>query len=143
MKQTLKTMAILLCAVAMVMMTSCSKETSYQNRIVGKWKLTKMTTLWDGQVYTGPDSAFDDLWEPIEFKSNGLCIINYDFIPKSNYDQVGGQYRIENDEISIFVGAGRFSWKILELTNSSFVCQQYYPYYQDGDGRKFEFTKVN
>jgi len=142
MKQTLKTMAILLCAVAMVMMTSCSKETNYQNRIVGKWKLTKMTILWDGQVYTGPDSAFDDRWEPIEFKSNGMCTFGVRFLPKSN-SEIGGQYSIENDEITILAGYSKFSWKILELTNSSLVCQEYYPYYQDGDGRKFEFTKVN
>ena len=142
MKQTIKTMALLLCAVAMVMMTSCSKETSYQNRIVGKWQLTKMTTLWDGQVYTGPDSAFDDRWEPIEFKSNGMCTFGVSFLPKSN-SEMGGQYSIENDEITILAGYSKFSWKILELTNSSLVCQQYYPYYQDGDGRKFEFTKVN
>lgn len=140
MKQTLKTMAILLCAVAMVMMTSCSKETSYQNRIVGKWKLTKLT--WHGDVYTGPSSAFDDRWEPIEFKSNGMCTFGVRFLPKSN-SEIGGQYSIENDEITILAGYSKFSWKILELTNSSLVCQEYYPYFQDGDGSKFEFTKVN
>ena len=141
MKQTLKTMAILLCAVAMVMMTSCSKETSYQNRIVGKWKLTKMTSLLDGQVYTGPGYASDDKWEPIEFKPNGTCIFSHLFVPKSNYEQIRAQYTIDDDEIT---ATPYFWWKILELTNSSLVCQECYG---DGDPSygncKYEFTKVN
>ena len=140
MKQTLKTMALLLCAVAMVMMTSCSKETSYQNRIVGKWKLTKMTTLWDGQVYTGPSSASDDLWEPIEFKSNGTCIFSHLFVPKSNYEQIRAQYTIDDDEIT---ATPYFWWKILELTNSSLVCQECYGGGYSNSNKKYEFTKVN
>ena len=141
MKQTLKTMAILLCAVAMVMMTSCSKETSYQNRIVGKWKLTKMTSLLDGQIYTGPGSASDSRWEPIEFKSNGTCIFGHRFVPKSNYEQLRAQYTIDDDEIT---ATPYFWWKILELTNSRLVCQECYGDGDPGYGNfKYEFTKVN
>lgn len=138
MKQTLKTMAILLCAVAMVMMTSCSKETSYQNRIVGKWQLTKITK--HGEVFTGPQSASDDRWEPIEFKSNGTCIFGYRFVPKSNYDQTRAQYTIDDDEITV---SPFFWWKILELTNSSLVCQECYGGGYSNSNCKYEFTKVN
>lgn len=40
MKKTMKVMAVLLCAVTMVILSACSKEDTNQRRIIGKWITT-------------------------------------------------------------------------------------------------------
>jgi len=130
MKQTLKTMALLLCAVTMLMTSSCTKENGnqgnndYQSRILGKWKSTDNSL----REY--------DFW----FKTESLVIIaDPHWIPKfgDEDDYIMLSYAIEDNELMIGIIGGCIIYNILELTNSKLVLQW------KGGNEKFEFTKVN
>lgn len=76
MKKTLKTIALLLCAVAMLMTSSCTKENgnqgnnNYQSRILGKWKFTRITWYYD--------SSEELIWSEVIFTSNRSTRYYYD-----------------------------------------------------------------
>ena len=86
MKKTLKTMALLLCAVAMLMTSSCTKENGnqgnndYQSRILGKWKDTYLSNQ-EYDLYF-KSFSFNYLYPYIEGKKGKKGIIdlikNYD-----------------------------------------------------------------
>lgn len=109
MKKTIKVMAILLCAVTMVMLSACSKEDSYQRRIVGKWECVNYwyavgnnpTSINSNQYYD--ESIIGEIWE---FSNDGTARLN---------NELTSYILTEND---ILFG-GLFTFHIDELTNSS------------------------
>lgn len=133
MKKTLKTMALLLCAVAMLMTSSCTKENGnqgnndYQSRILGKWKDTYLSN----QEY--------DLYFKTEYSL--LSFIN--FYQKLDDYYYEFAYIIDDNELnigtSIYDGHvyNAVVFNILELTNSKLVLQE------KEDGYTREYIKVN
>lgn len=113
----LKYAVILLLGLSMAtMMTSCSKEKSYQNRIVGKWQQTE-------DKYSIYNSTGTLVCPPV--------ITNYDeedgeiieFYPDNVYDSDSGgmkHYKIEGDNITLWAGE-KYEYTIQELTNATMV----------------------
>lgn len=115
MKKTLKVMALLLCTITISMvLSSCSKEDSYQRKIVGKWEVVHD---YSGRQSFDPanfdQSLYDDYYvgEIWEFFSDGSITI----------DGAGSiTYTIQEDHLVLhefFVA----NYHIYELTNSSMI----------------------
>ena len=125
MKKTTKVMAILLCAVTIVMLNACSKEDSYQRRIIGKWECVHAKLLPDNPVNIDPnqydDSNIDNAVLIWEFSSDGIVkatttdwTYSYTYSITEEYLEVAG---------TLFQGSGALH--IYELTNSSLIVWQY------------------
>ena len=126
MKKTLKAMAILLCAVTMVMMSACSKEDTYQRRIVGKWEVVHHA-YGDFDPLNISPSQFDndgvgDIWE---FRDDGIVLRNDD--PAS--------YVITEDYLVV---AGLVSFNIQEFTKNTLIIWIDYGYRKE----YYELQKV-
>ena len=110
MKKTMKVMAILLCAVTMVMMSACSKEDTYQRRIVGKWEVVHHAYgIFDPLNISPSQFDSDDVGDIWEFRDNGLVWID---------DDPPVSYAITEDYLVI---AGLVSFNIQELTKNSLI----------------------
>lgn len=162
MKQTLKTMALLLCAVAMLMTSSCTKENGnqgnndYQSRILGKWKFTRITHYRDSSeeliqeeiIYTSNRATrysydesgelymtkeFPHDWEyDLNFKTESLVLSSVPWTMKLDDDDYFMFSYIIEDN-ELNIGGELFN--ILELTNSKLVLKL--------SSSKYEFIKVN
>ena len=101
MRKTKKTITILLCAVTMALMSSCSKEDNnqvgpsgggtYQEKIVGKWGLIRQYGWWWEDEYT--DDTFDPPKEYVIFDSDGTFTRNgfmFSYVITDNILQIEG-----------------------------------------------------
>ena len=114
MKKTLKVMAILLFAVTMVTMSSCSKEDTYQRKIVGKWEVVHDYSGSQSFDPANIDQSLyddDDVGEIWEFFSDGSITID---------GEGGVTYTIQGDYL-VFQQLFVFNYHIQELTNSSMI----------------------
>ncbi|MBR3492874.1 MAG: hypothetical protein IKH44_11310 [Bacteroidales bacterium] len=162
MKKTLKTMALLLCAVAMLMTSSCTKENGnqesndYQSRILGKWKFTRITwyydsseeLIWSEVIFTSNRSTryyYDESgelymteehphdWEyDLNFKTESLVLTSWN-IGQKLVDDDYFMFSYIIDDNELNIGGEIFN--ISELTNSKLVLKQ--------SRSKYEFIKVN
>lgn len=115
MKKTIKVMAILLCAVTMVMLSACSKKDTYQRRIIGKWECVNSwyavgndpASISPNQ-YLYDEGDHDRIGQIWEFSNDGTM----------RMDNVLFSYIFTEDEDDILIG-GLFTFHINELTNSS------------------------
>ena len=109
MKKAIKLIVMLLFAVAMATMSSCSKENSYQRKIVGKWVVVNDVIHWNNvpgepTTETGPNIGL--IWE---FRTNGKMIVGGRELP----------YTIDGDSLFYRGALSTGDWKIVELTNST------------------------
>lgn len=136
MENALKVMAILLCAVTMATMSSCSKEDTYQRRIVGKWEcihsifdqLDDPTNI-DPSEYNFDDDGVGIIWE---FSSDGTM----KWTAPDDTDAYTYTYTITEENLIV---AGLLSFQVHEITNTTLIVwfknkNNYYRY--------FEFQKV-
>lgn len=135
MKKTTKVMTMLLCAVTMVVLSACSKEDTYQRRIIGKWECVHFKHLPDNPANVDPNQ-YDDytnsgniglIWE---FSSDGIVK------ETATYGTNAFTYSITEEYL---VCAGIASFNIHELTNSSLIV------WWNGSGnycRYYEFQRV-
>ena len=129
MKKTMKLMAILLCAVTMATMSSCSKEDTYQRRIIGKWRcIHSYFDQLDDPTNINPSQYHDDngvgqIWE---FSDDGTMKITGATF--SGSPEVY-PYTI-TDECLIY--GGFVSYHIHEFTNTTLIIWYKYPnnYYE-------------
>lgn len=115
MKKTTKVMAILLCAVTMVMLSACSKEDTNERKIIGKWITTNEVKYFydgEGNLIGTKDYSVGDVYE---FKSDGTASENGVFFVK---------YSIAGDELVLGEGTVTFSYRIVELTNSTMIWEE-------------------
>ena len=121
MKKTMNVMTILLCAVTMVMLSACSKEDSYQRRIVGKWECVHHKRLPDNPANIDPNQ-YDDytnssnigiIWE---FSSDGVW---------KQTNSIGTRVYSYSITEEYLILAGMESLNIHELTNSSLIVWRY------------------
>lgn len=140
MKKTLKVIAILLFAVTMVTVSSCSKERTYQNRIVGKWECIHRATGYidpthiDPSQYHNEDCAVGSIWD---FTQDGLLKVSEIANTPSNSTEAL-PYVIAGEYLSF---GGIVTYYIQELTNSSLIIWSCIEY--EGDYYNYyEFQKV-
>lgn len=117
----LKYAVILLLGLSMAtMMTSCNKENNYQNRIIGKWHVTKCIHYTYDLSGTLLDEYEDDDDYNFEFFSGGSVKGNYPW--KSDDDYYMISYEITENTLYFFAfGVVQGECKILEFTNSKMV----------------------
>ena len=96
-------MAMLLCVVAFVGLSSCSKDN--EDQIIGKWKVVQHSYNDNGNGME-VDSRMGDIWE---FKSGGIVIL----------DGEQTSYSISGDDITIM--GGMLFGSITTLTNSKLI----------------------
>ncbi|MBR4391799.1 MAG: lipocalin family protein [Bacteroidales bacterium] len=150
----LKYAVILLLGLSMVMiMTSCNKEedvSSYKDKIVGEWQMTKeyycrydpTGAIDDESEYYVPNDEEMGKWK---FFSEGMVRMSNDWWHKSN-SELSEFYNVPYiiDESTLYIGDGsdEFTYTIKELTNSTMVLEQEY-YYSDGSRSvgRYEFKK--
>lgn len=131
MKQTLKITALLLCAVAMLMTSSCTKENGnqgnndYQSRILGKWKVSGSN--WEYDLYFKTEYLLLSSWNP--FQKQDDYYYEFAYIIDDNELNIGS---------SIYDGHvyNAIVYNILELTNSKLVLLK-------ENGHTLELFKVN
>lgn len=126
--KSLKYAVILLLGLSMVsMMSSCKKESSYQDKIVGEWLMTKETyynyDLTGALVYEDVDDYpyGEDTWK---FLSNGKVKTPSWYWQKSNTDDFVCDYIIEGNTLSLVAWNEideQDVFTIQELTNSTMV----------------------
>jgi len=159
----LKYAVILLLGLSMAtMMTSCNKESSYQDQIVGEWRWTKRVNYnYDTTGALVYEDVYDFLENDEEYewkfysdgkvvmpswywqKSDGECVVDY--VIEGSTLLLGGHLAAEQD-----------TYTIQELTNSTLVLEReysvngYWNYeeqcYHEGQYRRvysLEFNKVN
>lgn len=151
----LKYAVILLLGLSMAtMMTSCNKESNYQNRIIGKWHVTKDAIYTYDLSGTLLNEYVDDDDYNFEF-FGGSVKGNYPW--KSDDDYYMISYEITENTLYFFAfGVVQGEFKILEITNSTMVWEREYEsgwYYDEelqhdisGSFRKverIELKKVN
>ena len=114
----LKSAVILLLGLSMAtMMTSCNKESSYQDKIIGKWQVTKI--IWYTYDLSGTlvdESVFNDIDDVYEFFSNGSVYANVE-----DGEIYTVSYVITGNTLSFIFGMPFEEHTILELTNSTMV----------------------
>lgn len=131
MKKTLKITALLLCAVAMLMTSSCTKENGnqgnndYQSRILGKWKVSGSNCEYD--LYFKTEYLLLSSWNP--FQKQDDYYYEFAYIIDDNELNIGS---------SIYDGHvyNAIVYNILELTNSKLVLLK-------ENGHTLELFKVN
>ena len=131
MKKTLKITALLLCAVAMLMTSSCTKENGnqgnndYQSRILGKWKVSGSN--WEYDLYFKTEYLLLSSWNP--FQKQDDYYYEFAYIIDDNELNIGS---------SIYDGHvyNAIVYNILELTNSKLVLLK-------ENGHTLELFKVN
>lgn len=102
MKKTIKVMVMLLFAATLTTMVSCSKESSYETRIVGTWQCTESSidlVFFEGDTY--------------RFQTDGTFTVN----PGPNHDG-DAFYQISNDNLMITAIAA-VVFKIEELSSTT------------------------
>jgi hypothetical protein len=114
MKRTFKLAIVLLCLAAMAAMSSCSKEQSYKETIIGKWQLV------DCKLFNSDGSAVDmtqdieDVFANIAwtFNSDGTVTVT------SNYGAGTVSWLIEGDKITFSSGV---EYTIEKLTSTKMI----------------------
>ncbi len=113
MKKAIKLIVMLLFAVAMATMSSCSKEDSYQRKIVGKWKLIHEYGVNDEGNHF--EHTYEDGEKTWVFNSDGGCSF-----PINGGSNVNGTYVITNNTLMISYLLS-YSFEIQELTNTTMI----------------------
>ena len=116
MKKITKTMVILLCSVTMAMMSSCSKESTNERRIIGTWVETCYIIYHyhaDGTVSTEDYSQI----APSVYR-----FIDDEFVINSNGEWE--PYSIDGDKLVIGDGWMAYTYTIIELTSSTLVWER-------------------
>lgn len=117
MKKTIKTMALLLCAVTMVMMSACSKSTN-ERRIVGDWvRTSSIESAYDanGTLLYTEDHSQIAAGAVYRFRDDGF-VIN----PNGELEP----YAIDGNKMVIGDDWVAFTYTIVELTNSTMVWER-------------------
>lgn len=147
----LKYAVILLLGLSMAtMMTSCNKESSYQDRIVGKWQLLKKSaynydlsgTLINEWVNDYPYG--NETWE---FFSEGMVRMPSEYWQKSNDDYFVCDYLIEGTTLSLRAWGEQIYeqdvFTIQEMSNSTMVWKNELVAGDIKKVRIYDFKKVN
>lgn len=103
MKKTLKFIAMLLCAVSFVWMSSCTKDND--NLIVGSWNYDK-SLLFNGNYYINPEQL-----PTLTFNSNGTW---------TSWG-ITGTWSIDGDKLTISIFGDTETITIESLTSSELI----------------------
>lgn len=128
MKKTMKVMAMLLCAVTMVLMSGCSKESTYERRIVGKWEVVRTDYCGGCEI------------PPWVFNSDGRCSVWVEeeddpgLINTSYYFVNGNTLMIQYYVLTI-------PWEIQELSNTTMILRTN-SIKKDEEWTQYEFKKI-
>ncbi len=125
MKNVKSILAVLLCAITLfTVLSSCSKESTSgstsvntnestnERKIIGKWITTSRVEYQydeEGNLYNTKNLSVGDVYE---FKSDGTASENGWLFVK---------YSIVGDELVLGEGNATFSFRIVELTNSTMI----------------------
>lgn len=133
MKKTMKVMVMLLCVVSMAVMSACSKEESYQRKIVGTWENVRMYgTNSDGEYV---EELFESGETVYTFNSDGSFILSLN----DGEDVSNGTYCIVDNDKLLLTQIIALQFDIQELTNSKMVLKTSL----FGGNVNFEFKKIN
>ncbi len=146
----LKYAVILLLGLSMAtMMTSCNKESSYKDKIVGVWQTTKETIYtYDLSGSLINESSYDDYSEDEnyrwEFFSEGLVKTSGEIWHKTNSKDYFISYVIDGNRLIFSLIGDTEEYTILELTNSTMEWEQEYvsSYSNCKYVYRYEFKKV-
>jgi len=111
MKQTQKKITFLVFVMALLIISSCSKESSYQSKIVGRWGSNSYTVSAydsDGVLLNSYVDNTETIWE---FTSDGLIYLNHAYF---------GTYTIQDDNLTLYINSVSVWASIIKLTNSVF-----------------------
>ena len=116
MKHKQKLIAIIVITIPLLIACSCSKDNSYQNRIIGRWFVTNyMDCLYTGdgsQLYSISYGGNYSIGEVVEFTSSGKVLIDNTY---------KGTYTIHNETITLCDLDSEIEiYSIVDLTNSIF-----------------------
>lgn len=112
MKTTKRIIAVLLFAITMTtVLNSCSKESTNERKIIGKWiETNEVEYIYDGEGnLLGTENCH--VGDVYEFKSDGSVSIDGFF----------RKYSINGDELVVGEGNMMVSVRIVELTNSTMI----------------------
>lgn len=126
MKKTMKVMALLLCAIMMAtVLSSCSKEDSYQKKIIGRWSFTNEVDYYYDASNTLVNTEDFSVGFVVEFTDSGNFI-------------VGGLRSVPfsiNDNTLMIGGAEDYDiYEIDELTSTKMVWKEQEPWTDGGSG---------
>lgn len=118
MKTTKRIIAMLLFAITMTtVLNSCSKESTNERRIIGKWVETSAVESSYSEDGTLLYIKHDDTGYILEFRSDGTCFLNGILLVK---------YSLDGNVLNFgeAFGEGNEPWEIVELTNSTMVWER-------------------
>ena len=109
MKTTVKKIALLLCAITMAAVSSsCSKEDSYQRKIIGKWEVINTSASEDSGIVGA-------IWD---FNSDGVCSAQ---IPSGDGTFFTYNYSYVVSDDTLVMTPMLVNIKIIDITNTTLI----------------------